>query len=176
MGIRICPNPHCEAVYHNVEEKKDCLKCFDCTTKLIRVNEKTYNSKFKDNWFQYDFNTQEYFRPEYTEEKLKNYKLLSRREKKEYLGREFCSSLGRIVKIYGYKITDYSKEEQALVDVKNGYTVSLDMLKEWVEITDKNRVAIYTKVLNSKGPFCEIAEDEGKPNVTSGIVGLDLPF
>ena len=33
----------------------------------MKINEETYWKKFSDNWFQYDFLTGEYFRPEKTE-------------------------------------------------------------------------------------------------------------
>lgn len=59
--IKICPNPHCEAVFHNCPES--VKKCNDCGTSMRRINEKTYNEKFALNWFQYDYRTMEYFRP-----------------------------------------------------------------------------------------------------------------
>lgn len=51
--IKICPDPQCEAVYHNIPKK--VTYCFDCGGNIIEINESTYNKKFADNFFQYDF-------------------------------------------------------------------------------------------------------------------------
>jgi hypothetical protein len=60
--IKVCPNPNCEAVYHNcpVQHKK----CENCNTTIKMINYKTWCKKFSSNFFQYDFNTKEYYRPE----------------------------------------------------------------------------------------------------------------
>ena len=60
--IKVCPDPHCEAVYHGCP--KNITHCPDCGGNIIAINEDTYWKKFSDNWFQYDFNTMEYHRPE----------------------------------------------------------------------------------------------------------------
>lgn len=59
--IKVCPNPNCEAVWHNIIKKH--TKCNDCATNIIIVNEKTYWKKFSNNWFQYDFISGNIFRP-----------------------------------------------------------------------------------------------------------------
>ena len=59
--IKVCPDPACEAVYHNCPKKH--TKCNDCGGRIMQINEKTYWRKFSNNWFQYDFKTMEYFRP-----------------------------------------------------------------------------------------------------------------
>lgn len=59
--IKVCPNPNCDAVYHNVPVKE--TKCFDCGGNIKIINEETYFSKFCNNFFQYDFVTKEYYRP-----------------------------------------------------------------------------------------------------------------
>lgn len=59
--IKICPNPHCDAVYHNVPKKH--TRCEDCGGRIMQINEKTYWKKFSLYFFQYDFNTMEYYRP-----------------------------------------------------------------------------------------------------------------
>lgn len=66
--IKICPDPHCEAIYHNIP--KSHTKCGDCGCTLIWINEKTYWKKFSNNFFQYDFQTGEYIRPVKTEAQL----------------------------------------------------------------------------------------------------------
>ena len=61
MNIKICPDPQCEAVWHNCHTNS--TKCLDCGGNIKIVNEETYWKKFSENWFQYDYNTFEYFRP-----------------------------------------------------------------------------------------------------------------
>jgi len=60
--IKVCADPHCEAVYHNAPSKP--CHCEFCGIPLKRINEDTYWKKFSNNWFQYDFETGEYFRPQ----------------------------------------------------------------------------------------------------------------
>jgi hypothetical protein len=59
---KICPDPQCEAVWHKCPKKN--THCLDCGGNIIQINEKTYNKKFKNSFFQYDFKTHEYYRPE----------------------------------------------------------------------------------------------------------------
>tara|TARA_R110000822_G_scaffold14427_6_gene50822 strand:+ start:16938 stop:17183 length:246 start_codon:yes stop_codon:yes gene_type:complete len=60
--VKVCPDPGCEAVWHNIP--KIHTRCNDCSGWLIQINEDTFWKKFSNNWFQYDFQTGEYFRPE----------------------------------------------------------------------------------------------------------------
>lgn len=60
MNIKVCPDPQCEAVWHNCPTNQK--KCLDCGGNIKIINKKTYWSKFSENWFQYDFNTGEYLR------------------------------------------------------------------------------------------------------------------
>lgn len=60
--IKVCPDPGCEAVWHNIPGSH--TKCNDCGGRVIRVNEETFWKKFANNWFQYDFMTGDYYRPE----------------------------------------------------------------------------------------------------------------
>lgn len=55
LCIKICPNPQCEAIYHNIPKK--ITNCVDCDGNIIEINEKTYNKKFVDYFFQYDYQT-----------------------------------------------------------------------------------------------------------------------
>jgi len=60
--IKICVDPTCSAIWHNIP--KSYTKCNDCGARVIYINENTFYSKFSNNWFQYDFLTNEYFRPQ----------------------------------------------------------------------------------------------------------------
>jgi hypothetical protein len=66
--IKICPDPHCEAVWHNCPKKH--TKCNDCGGNIILINEKTYWHKFSNNFFQYDFITNKIYRPKLKVEQL----------------------------------------------------------------------------------------------------------
>lgn len=59
--IKVCPDPGCEAVYHNCPDKQ--TRCLDCDGWIKKINEATYWKKFSGNFFQYDFETKEYYRP-----------------------------------------------------------------------------------------------------------------
>jgi hypothetical protein len=63
--IKVCPNPMCDAVWHNVPKKH--TRCNDCGGHIMQINEDTYQKKFSNNFFQYDFETGEYLRPEIKE-------------------------------------------------------------------------------------------------------------
>jgi len=60
--VKVCPNPHCEAVWHNIP--KSYTKCNNCNGRVMQINVDTYLKKFVNNWFQYDFKTNEYYRPQ----------------------------------------------------------------------------------------------------------------
>lgn len=62
LYIKICPNPHCEAIYHNIQKK--VTKCIDCNFNIIIINKKTYYKKFYNYFFQYDYNTMNLYRPQ----------------------------------------------------------------------------------------------------------------
>lgn len=59
--IKVCGDPHCDAIFHNTPVKH--TRCRDCGGRLIKINEDTYQRKFSHYFFQYDFDTGEYFRP-----------------------------------------------------------------------------------------------------------------
>jgi hypothetical protein len=59
--VKVCPDPHCEAVWHNIP--KSYTKCNNCGGRVMQINVDTYLKKFVNNWFQYDFKTSEYYRP-----------------------------------------------------------------------------------------------------------------
>lgn len=60
--IKVCVDPQCEAVYHNCDKKH--TRCNDCGGWIIIINEETFWKKFSNNFFQYDFLTGEYYRPQ----------------------------------------------------------------------------------------------------------------
>ncbi len=61
LCIKVCPNPHCEAVYHNCPKNE--THCKDCGGNIMKINQETYTRKFADKFFQFDFKTMEYYRP-----------------------------------------------------------------------------------------------------------------
>jgi hypothetical protein len=60
--IKVCGDPQCEAVWHNIP--KSHTTCNDCGGRVILINEETYLKKYSNHFFQYDFATQDYFRLE----------------------------------------------------------------------------------------------------------------
>lgn len=62
--LKVCVDPHCDAVWHNCPKKE--THCKDCDGRIIEINLKTYWAKFSNNHFQYDFESQEIFRLEKT--------------------------------------------------------------------------------------------------------------
>ena len=59
--IKVCPNPHCDAVFHNTPKKE--THCKNCGGNIIMINEKQYWKKFSNEFFQYDFITYKYYYP-----------------------------------------------------------------------------------------------------------------
>jgi hypothetical protein len=60
--IKVCGDPMCEAIFHNTPKKH--TRCNDCNGRLIEINEDTFWSKYSNNYFQYDFETNDYYRPQ----------------------------------------------------------------------------------------------------------------
>jgi hypothetical protein len=61
MTIKVCPDPQCEAVYHNCPIKH--TRCNNCGGWIKRIDNETYWRKFSNIFFQYDFSTMEYYYP-----------------------------------------------------------------------------------------------------------------
>ena len=59
--IKVCPNPNCQAVYHNIPKK--ITRCNDCGANVMKINEDTFWKKFALNFYQYNFTTMEFYRP-----------------------------------------------------------------------------------------------------------------
>jgi hypothetical protein len=65
LVIKACPDPGCEAVWHNIP--KGYTKCNDCGGRVIQINMQTYTKKYSNWFFQYDFETGAFYRPETTQ-------------------------------------------------------------------------------------------------------------
>lgn len=61
-NIKVCGDPTCDAIWHNIP--KTYTRCKNCNGYLILINQKTFFNKFSNNYFQYDFVTEEYYRPQ----------------------------------------------------------------------------------------------------------------
>ena len=55
--IKVCPDPQCEAVWHNMPKKE--THCKNCGGWVIAISLDQYWKKFSEVWFQYDFDTEE---------------------------------------------------------------------------------------------------------------------
>lgn len=62
--IKVCPDPGCEAVWHNCPRKE--TRCKDCGGWIMKITAEWYIKKFSNNFFQYDYLTHELFRPTQT--------------------------------------------------------------------------------------------------------------
>jgi ethanolamine utilization protein EutA (predicted chaperonin) len=69
--IKVCGDPNCEAIFHNVPTKE--THCLDCDGRLIKINRSTYLKKYSSNYFQYDYLTQEYYYPFLAEQLILNF-------------------------------------------------------------------------------------------------------
>ncbi len=58
---KVCIDPHCEEVAHNIEKKE--TRCRNCGMLMVEIDQKTYLQKFASNYFQYDYQTGEIYRP-----------------------------------------------------------------------------------------------------------------
>lgn len=65
MSLKVCIDPHCEAVWHNCPSGyKKATHCPECDMILVAINEETYRKKFAGNYFQYDYPTRTLIPPE----------------------------------------------------------------------------------------------------------------
>lgn len=67
--IKVCPNPTCSAIWHNCELKD--TRCKNCNAHLVKINDEQYNKKFAKDFHQYDFKTEDLFRPINKQQKSK---------------------------------------------------------------------------------------------------------
>jgi hypothetical protein len=59
--IKVCINPHCDEVAHNIAKSE--TRCRNCDFRLITIDEDTYLKKFVNNTFQVDYTTGERITP-----------------------------------------------------------------------------------------------------------------
>jgi hypothetical protein len=59
--IKICPDPCCDAVFHNCDKKDTHCKC--CDAIIVKITAETYKKKFAHNFFQYDYPSGDIYRP-----------------------------------------------------------------------------------------------------------------
>lgn len=53
--IKICPNPHCSEIAHNIEKTE--THCRNCDAVMVAINDKTYREKFIHDPLQFDYRT-----------------------------------------------------------------------------------------------------------------------
>lgn len=58
--IKVCINPQCEEVAHNIEKKE--TRCRNCNFMLVEINYKQYQKKFFHSPFQIDYSTGNIFK------------------------------------------------------------------------------------------------------------------
>jgi hypothetical protein len=58
--IKVCINPNCEEVAHFIDKSE--THCRNCGSRMLAINDKTYEEKYKSNFFQYDYRTGEIYR------------------------------------------------------------------------------------------------------------------
>lgn len=59
--IKVCIDPHCEELAHNIEKKE--TRCRNCGMLMVEINQETYQQKFIGNFFQVDYSTGDRFDP-----------------------------------------------------------------------------------------------------------------
>lgn len=58
---KVCPDPGCSTVWHNCPKKH--TRCNNCSGHIMAINAETFWKKFSLEWFQYNFQSGELFRP-----------------------------------------------------------------------------------------------------------------
>jgi hypothetical protein len=61
--IKKCPNNTCDSIYHNCKELDK--KCKNCGGSIKMINKETFQKKYVEWFFQFDYQTENYFRPNY---------------------------------------------------------------------------------------------------------------
>ena len=59
--IKVCIDPGCEEIAHNVSKKE--TRCRNCSMILVEINEATYRKKFINHYFQRDYSTDDHVTP-----------------------------------------------------------------------------------------------------------------
>ena len=60
--IKVCINPCCEEVAHNIEKKE--TRCRNCDMVMVEIDDNTYYRKYINNFFQIDYSTGERVTPQ----------------------------------------------------------------------------------------------------------------
>ena len=58
---KVCIDPGCEEVPHNIEKKE--TRCRTCNGILVRINAETFEKKFAQNFFQFNYATGDQIKP-----------------------------------------------------------------------------------------------------------------
>lgn len=59
--IKVCIDPGCEEVAHNIEKKEK--RCRTCNGILVAINDETFRKKFSANFFQFNYETGDQIKP-----------------------------------------------------------------------------------------------------------------
>lgn len=59
--IKVCINPHCDEVAHNIEKKE--TRCRNCDMVMVQIDKSTYLKRFADRPHQIDYKTGERVTP-----------------------------------------------------------------------------------------------------------------
>jgi hypothetical protein len=59
--IKVCLDDQCSEVAHFIERSEK--HCRNCGKTMIAINWQTYEKKFADEYFQYDYRTGDFYRP-----------------------------------------------------------------------------------------------------------------
>lgn len=55
MPIKVCTNPNCEEIAHNIEKEEK--RCRNCGFLMVEINQETYLKKYSKWFWQYDYKT-----------------------------------------------------------------------------------------------------------------------
>jgi hypothetical protein len=61
--IKKCPDPFCDAIFHNC--KISDKKCKNCGGSIKMISVDTFQKKYVNWYFQYDYLNENYYRPNY---------------------------------------------------------------------------------------------------------------
>lgn len=59
--LKVCIRPTCEEIAHNCDKKEK--RCRNCGMILVEITQKQYEKKFKNHYFQINYETDERYMP-----------------------------------------------------------------------------------------------------------------
>jgi len=59
--IKVCIDPMCDTVFHGMPDSEK--RCPDCGCRLVKISYETYFKKYASHFFQFDYKSGKYFRP-----------------------------------------------------------------------------------------------------------------